>query len=94
MNDDTLLSMLQQRMAEAAARRAPFLREEAALCRRLAETRENLRRCLGTVPGRIVAPQVRVEAQLELGDTNVIQITHAFADRVIAWFDRNLEDTP
>jgi hypothetical protein len=73
MIDDTLLPMLQRRMAEAAARRARFPREEAALCRRLAETRENLRRCLGTMSGRNVASEVRVEAQLELGDTNVIQ---------------------
>ena len=46
MTDYSLLPMLQRRMAEAAAKREPFPDEEGPLVRRLAATRENLRRCL------------------------------------------------
>src|SRR3954471_239894 len=65
--------MLQRRMAEAAARREPFPSEEGALVRRLAATRENLRRCLGTTPANVVAPETRTEARFVLADTEVIQ---------------------
>jgi dienelactone hydrolase len=73
MPDYSLLPMLQRRMAEAAARREPFPSEKGALIRRLTATRENLRRCLGTMPTAVIAPQVRTEARFVLADTEVIQ---------------------
>lgn len=90
MSDYSLLPMLQRRMADAAARRVPFPREEAALCRQLAETRESLRRCLGTMPERILPPEVRVEAQFELGDTNVIQERIVYRTEEDVWVPAHL----
>jgi hypothetical protein len=73
MSDYSILAMLQRRMAAAAAAREPFPRDPTALLRRLDQTRQVLRESLGTMPGEVVSPQVRVEAQVLLGDAEVIQ---------------------
>src|SRR3954468_4246473 len=73
MSDYSILSMLQRRMAAAMAAREPFPAEEGALRRRLAQTRENLRHCLGTMPDAVVSPEMRVEAEVLLPDVDVIQ---------------------
>jgi hypothetical protein len=73
MSDYSILSMLQRRMAAAMAAREPFPAEEGALRRRLAQTRESLRQCLGTMPDAVVSPEVRVEAEVLLPDVDVIQ---------------------
>jgi pimeloyl-ACP methyl ester carboxylesterase len=72
-NDYSILTMLQRRMARAAARREPFPREPEALRRRLSRTREQLLHCLGTMPDAVVAPETRVEAAIPLAETGVIQ---------------------
>ncbi len=69
----SILPMLQRRMSEAMAKRAPFPADPDALQSRLADTRENLLRCLGTMPDGIVSPDCRVEASLLLDGTGVIQ---------------------
>jgi hypothetical protein len=73
MSDYSILSMLQRRMAVAVVAREPFPRDPDALRGRLERTREALRESLGTVSDEIVSPQVRVEAQVLLGDAEVIQ---------------------
>src|SRR5438270_3694873 len=73
MSDYSIITMLQRRMAEAVAHRPPFPQEERALQRRLEQTRENLRRCLGAMPAAVVDPLVRVEARMPLAGTQVIQ---------------------
>ena len=85
MTDYSLLPMLQRRMAEATARREPFPSEEGALIRRLAATRENLRRCLGAMPAEVVSPQVRAEARLVLADTEVIQERIVYRTEADVW---------
>ncbi len=73
MSDYSILPMLQRRMAESLARRQPFPANRDALLRRLSETREQLAECLGTMPERIVDPQLRKQAEFRLGGTGVVQ---------------------
>ncbi len=85
MTDFSLLPMLQRRMAEAIAKREPFPRDEGALRRRLARTREDLRRCLGTMPAEVVSPDVRVEATVPLAGTEVIQERIVYRTEADVW---------
>jgi hypothetical protein len=73
MTDYSLLPMLHRRMAAAPAAREPFPRDPDALRRRQEHTREALRRCLGTLPEEIVPPEVRVEAEIALAGSGVVQ---------------------
>jgi hypothetical protein len=60
-------------MSEALARREPFPSDKHALLKRLSSTREKVRECLGTMPNEVVCPETRLEAEIRLGGTNVIQ---------------------
>ncbi|MBI2300382.1 MAG: dienelactone hydrolase family protein [Armatimonadetes bacterium] len=73
MADYSILDMLQRRMRDCAARRQPWPAEPAAIRARQAATRAALLDCLGTRPDEVLDPQLRVEAEIPLDGTGVIQ---------------------
>lgn len=73
MADYSILNMLQRRLTESLSRREPFPTDPGALRERLRRTRARLIECLGTMPDRVVDPQLRVEAEVPLAGTTAVQ---------------------
>lgn len=90
MSDYSILDMLQRRMSEAIARREPFPDDRKALKSRLASIRQALGDCLGARPDKVVSPELRVEAEIPLAGTSVIQERITYRTEEDVWVPAHL----
>ncbi len=90
MRDYSILPMLQRRMAEACAARAPFPTDPEELMAHLAMLRGKLLECMGTRPPEVLEPEVQVEASFELEGTGVIQERLVYRTEEDVWVPAHL----
>jgi hypothetical protein len=77
-------------MSEAIARREPLPDDMKALKKRLASIRQALGDCLGARPHKVVSPELRVEAEIPLAGTSVIQERIAYRTEEDVWVPAHL----